>query len=471
MTIDGILTFIGILFAAWAIIPKIKKLQLSINTNKFISLSIILSVCAILYLQYYTFFESIGWALHIGIEYKWGISPNKMSFLVLFIPIGCALYLINNNSYSKKNILKIKNYIIETRKENDTGLACKLIEDNLEHIVESSENHENEYKPPADFILYDFLQERDALSYLVKYNYMLAILIQSYFKRFSFNFSESFHVEALSNKESFLYKEVFSKYQSSMYYIFNDDSYLNFILTNVDVANKLGVYKPIGDFLIDHLDDIYQKEESKRYDRQLRSDDVNKLKDSEIYIVIAFFDLLIKNSIRQGYNDHMWLLYYGYFSERIIRNIGEPILIPKNSSEWQSTYHFFIEEMINNIINWIKLCESSSDFNKLDCTEEVNIEKFSIDTLCAILKQVIHEHNEKIDSKMKVCFTESVFELVIFLRTKNSRYSKYLENALLNDIYGKKDTRSIEFYSTAIDDFDLPKYEYKDWEYLKKLIS
>src|SRR5699024_2654182 len=96
------------------------------------------------------------------------------------------------------------------------------------------------------------------------------------------------------------------------------------------------------------------QEEAKKEFSLLR-DDREKEGDTiwsfRIMVAICYFDIMVRQAIKQNIDDDMWMFYYRYFVSAIISNMQ--ILPFENSDQNKNSRNFdLIEEIFMRMMDW-----------------------------------------------------------------------------------------------------------------------
>jgi hypothetical protein len=436
-----------------------------------------------------------------------------------------VISLINDNY---ENIIKFKEC------ENDRGTFPKGIDpkgiDNLIREFKRKQNHDNELSPFRNLKirLTDKIKSIDLKSILNYFNYILCLIknynqdkelqadikirlsdynfiekivkynpyfglkvvtdkskrIDSFFQK---KFAHLYFKELMRNKNSVLYREIknttsFTLKSGNRYEIYKNNKIIYQVLFNSDTAYKTGVYKPIGDLTLELLD------EQHKIPNDYYNDYIDKLMpyssenlNDPIFMVVHFFDIMIREALYQGIKWHMWLYYYNEFVKRICKNYQ----LNKRSElnyEFPSVYSALLYEIFSNLISWIELIEKDTEEiqNELeseDCSHENdNIIKSSIICLNLCIGYILRTND--IPYTFKEYLLEMVFNLYFDLvLSDNELVNKYgivLEKCLLKT--SKMDTDSKETLKHILNSIDqipiIHKRNGRDkLEHIKKLLD
>lgn len=305
---------------------------------------------------------------------------------------------------------------------------------------------------------------------IVKYNPYFGLKIvtdERINDAFREEFAHLYFKELIRNNNSVIYREIqnsnFFTYESGYRYAISKNNRIIYqVLYKINNAYENSVYKPIGDITIDLLDEHSKKPDDyyNGYINRLMPYSSEKLSDP-LFMVIHFFDIMIREAIYQKINYHMWLFYYYSFVRKISKNYklnehSEP------KYEFPSVYSALLYEIFQNLINWIELIKRDTknvqkELKSLDCDDEGdNIIKSSIICLNSCIQDVLKA--EKISISFKIYLLNMVFKLYFDLVLNPKKivndYGKVLECCLVKTSSSDPECKNI--LKTAINSFDKP---------------
>lgn len=178
---------------------------------------------------------------------------------------------------------------------------------------------------------------------------------------YSSRFIDLYLTELLRNPGSILYVELANNQNligRNRYQIPQSNRLIYYLLSDASVAEKLGVYKPMGDFSLSELDRLGRDHSEDPYNLAMDNDFSEKEAwRSPIFITIRFFDIMVMEALFQGIEWHMWLYYFPRIVEKMVRNfkIVDPLTDPY--AEWPTRYSFLIYEIFSALRNWVESVE------------------------------------------------------------------------------------------------------------------
>lgn len=138
----------------------------------------------------------------------------------------------------------------------------------------------------------------------------------------------------------------------SFYVIDPENQIISFLFKDAKVAENLEVYRPIGEFAINCID------ENEAYRRFLNSKprDLDKAKkNDDLFLVCHFFDIMVRSSVREKIEWHMWLYYMNLILARIVKIIDVQAPGYDRDTEFPNYAHFIIYTIFRNLREWIEL--------------------------------------------------------------------------------------------------------------------
>ncbi|WP_128893345.1 hypothetical protein [Erythrobacter sp. HKB08] len=171
----------------------------------------------------------------------------------------------------------------------------------------------------------------------------------------SYEFSDRAFTFFISGIDAPLRQEIWENDSLGLcfYDIDSDNQIIAYLFTDSKKAEEREVYRPIGEFAFDSLED-------EKYLRLLNSKprDFDKMKRSDdLFLVIQFFDIMIRSSARDGIEWHMWLYYMNILTRRLVEIIDTDHPDYDENSEFPNFAHFLIYKIVSNLRDWIRLFE------------------------------------------------------------------------------------------------------------------
>ncbi|GAF68446.1 unnamed protein product, partial [marine sediment metagenome] len=337
-----------------------------------------------------------------------------------------------------------------------------LIDDNYHTIFHSGasdkENFSNKIKKE--------LLDRQFITYIANFKpyFGLRIIIDTELDFFIYEFADLYFEALLRNRDSALYREIENNQNLSRlhrYSIPEGNRIIYSFFSNISLAKDLEVYRPIGDGVIDMLNEQQKKEGDIYNEYQEGYIGERQTFDNPIFIGIRFFDIMILEGIYQKADWHMWLYYYSYFVDKICRNYKLD-KYSRPEAEFPSTYSYLLYEITSNLVDWIELIEDDTakvkqKLEHVDCSHENNnILKSSIICLVQCSHRILD--TDAIPYRFKQYLTDMMFKLYfkLALSTKKiaQEYGKVIACCISIQNYGKEDDAYRQLLIEYLGSFD-----------------
>ncbi len=134
MDLGSIITVAGLFIAVYAVIPRVRRLEISLRFGFFGWIVVAISVLTIIYLQFYQTFRVLGLTPGLSLS-RWAIDSSNASFIVLiFMSLTLFVYL-KLRRLTRTNIVKFREFVYELSREKKYTELFSLIERNLIPLV------------------------------------------------------------------------------------------------------------------------------------------------------------------------------------------------------------------------------------------------------------------------------------------------------------------------------------------------
>lgn len=395
---SGILTILGLVAAVFAIIPRERRLDLSIRISNLDWLIIAATLILVHYIIYFPVLKELGLAFELG-NWRYGFNEENTIYLIF---LGLGIFLIFRARVSKitrSNIDSANDLFEQLLLEEKYGELTTLTDKHINNIskIYKSESHLNRIakiiRPTESFSLYmgiekptyldNFLpNQRIWISSLIERNDEKKEIAENILRRlvnnvgfvrhlsisrpylgikiietdtyFTEDFVNNFICNLMENEASIYFYELegtqnlishnrygLSKNNKLLYYLFNE----------VKISENLGIYKPIGDKVCNLLD--YDKKLIARYNEPLGIYYESKRFKCPIDSSVHFFDIMILESMHQGIQWHMWLYYFPVFVEKLLNKL-DPSSEVDFYSEWPTPFHYILYHIVSAMIGWLE---------------------------------------------------------------------------------------------------------------------
>jgi len=416
MTISDLLTLIGILLAIIAFVSERTREYIFLKMSKTILWLILFSFLYIHFLLFYSWWSerfvclqkfdfedfplSSTWAyiISIGILFFfswkifWGNFPlSRKTKLLTYYK---KLLLKNDIAFLAELVEKyhLEEVIAYLKKRKE----IKVIEDTLPYL--HSKEYDKQYKKIikgrrliyGGVIYGNIILNETFLDYVANINpYIFAKVIQQLndIELKDDDFVNRYLKILMTNKNGNFFREIrnnqnlnaFEAYQIEverpiLYALFND----------VTVCSINQAWRGVGEPAI-----IEMQEEAKKEYSSLRESDREQDSDTiwtfRITIAIWYFDIMVRQSIVQKVNDHMWMFYYYHFVKAILANMKN-LPFPDSEMNRKSRNFDLIEMIFTKMMDWKDVIVKTKNTEQIksiyDCMGQCVYELAITDKLC-----------------------------------------------------------------------------------------
>jgi hypothetical protein len=418
VTLDGFLTFLTLIIAAYTIIPSVARLRLRLHIVAPLIISAI-GFCLVLYFEFFSLLalpcpKVIGSACrYLTISNESRISAGQAAFVVVICWLVLAWLAFSRIKLSARALPTLSNLATELAYESRYAELTKLLEPHIElldraatrkltiptlrdrlleldpanlpmhkHIERMTAGVPEFSKRPiwyramaltaarlarlmpdgrraedaANEVIRLLLQTPELTSFIALSRPYFGIQLLSCSTRGVHDFCDDYLRVMISNSRSILYAEIKQNQNISSkegYWFPEHNRLFHFLFKDAKTAERLGVWKPVGEYLISAL----RRENDPAYARFLNepadSFDEEKWADST-FVAIRFFDLMVTAAEYQGIQWHMWLYYFPHFIEGLLKiydSSGDNIDL---SDEWPTRAAYLIHELFSALTGWIE---------------------------------------------------------------------------------------------------------------------
>jgi hypothetical protein len=194
---------------------------------------------------------------------------------------------------------------------------------------------------------------------------------------------------------------------------------LRFFFADAAIADKNGLDRAIGEAVCRRLD-----EDSKLVEKlngPLGSYyEVGKFR-CPINSGITLFEIMVHEGIHQGLQGHMWLHYFGHFTDKILKQMSVPPVEPEHQ-EWPTPFHYLLYRLVSVATEWVEQCARIDD-SEIPVETRISdgfdphfISKEATKALGSMLADIIP--SEKLSTSFKVYILEVAIRRYINLKEK-----------------------------------------------------
>jgi len=215
----------------------------------------------------------------------------------------------------------------------------------------------------AKSILNILFRSKELMGYIVSFRPYASIAILKIDSHQRFEFSDEILRKMMSDSGSVLFEElktIQTLDQNEGYSIGGGSEFLTFYFSDMSVAKKFGVWKPVGDHLLRRLRDDVETEYSLSLRRRPDFFEGEKWSDP-IYVGLQFFDLMVRRAAFQDINWHMWLYYTPLLVDRLERHFDTSGPGINEEDEFPILAAELIYECIDRLGSWIEMVKVLPD--------------------------------------------------------------------------------------------------------------
>lgn len=400
MTSEMLVTAFSLAIAAYALVSPERRLDLRIRLGLADWTVIVLGVLGVHYLFFAPALRKVGLVPNVDAS-NWGLTRDSLAYLVLALTTVFALVRIATARLRRRgagSFQRLTSRLLHARKYPELAY---LLERHLPQLVRIQENRylaprlrkalapgpslplmlglTAERKPRpwhrAGSALARVLPEYEgtqttaelALNQILLSDHFVVDLARSHpylgleVLETSLPQVEEFQTKwlkaLLDDRDSILYFEIKQNQwlaSSGRYQYPATNRLLHHYFADVHTAERLGVWKPLGDYMIDRLDLRFREGPA---DDRLNQDlgdfaDDGRWRNSEC-AVLSLFEYMVSEALFQNIPWHMWLYYLPHFADSIERNLQPGPGVDVNG-EWPTPYHYLLYCMVSMLRDWIE---------------------------------------------------------------------------------------------------------------------
>jgi hypothetical protein len=270
-----------------------------------------------------------------GLPYIFNVVSIILSLcLVLFV---IYLLIFRKTIYLNKSLYQKLTESFNNNNFEDTILYLKII------LTSLSKSKNVELKQKFESKIEEIFSVEEFVQFLCKNDQSFALeLFKSHYPSNKELFWTHYGKALIQTKGSILYREFHEEFRGK-------PEFTDYLLNNVKISQRLNIWKPIGEAIIDEIDNNRRKEidmdnfyNYKYYETRY---------NSPIYIGTMFFKKMVDNALANKVNWHMWLFYFDHIVDHICENISYP---EKGSGEFWNMYEYYVYEIFSTYSSWIE---------------------------------------------------------------------------------------------------------------------
>lgn len=416
MTPDGFLTFLALIVAVYTVATPVVKLRIRLEIRLLQIAAAISAVGLTLYLEFFdalkqpclsalgracewltlpadnsftskdaAFLVVLGWMLSAWLIHSLSkLGPSSLPVLSKLVDellveeryaellklVEPHLPLINQVSRRKLGLQRLHDWLAALTGKGPIEYFIKKLDDIKKHgrrqmpaglarvighahiIVPSLQKREKH----AQDILRSIYRADEARRFMVKQRPYAAIPLLRLERYERFEFSDRFFGDLIADAGSALYLEIreqqTTRYQLQVFPEHN--RLLHFLFSDAENAKTLGVWKPIGEYLLRRLDPAvdpdyvaYLNGPATHFEQEWWSDST--------HVGIQFFRLMVGAAAHQGVKWHMWLYYLPRILKKLEENYDTSNPLVDTTAEFPTRAARLIYEIVDALGDFVKL--------------------------------------------------------------------------------------------------------------------
>jgi len=449
---SGILTVLGLAVAVYAIIPREKRLDLGLRISTTDWLVIGSTLVVVHYIIYFPVLKEMGLAFDLGC-WRYGFNEKNTIYLI-FLGLGAFIILrAKAAKVNRTNISSANELFEELILEKKYGELALLTEQHIQEItkVKNSDSFRNQLANkirPENY--FDIHFENKKPGYLDRHfpellewissriekedsrpevatniirrlvhNYgfvrhlsisrpYLGITIIEINTGFTEDFLKNYVCSLLEHEGSVYYYELEHTQNltsNNRYYLSKTNRLLHYLFKDINVSEKLAIYKPVGDKVCEYID--YDDKLIARYNEPLGTYYESQRFKCPIDSSIHFFEIMIIESMHQGIHWHMWLYYLATFVNKILVKLN-PSSDVDLFSEWPTPFHYILYHIVSVMLDWL---------DEYSCVDDKSQLQMENENLC---------HNNGSIPKSTALALGNVVFMIVFSSSVSNRFKTYI---------------------------------------------
>lgn len=436
MSPETLITILSFAVAIYALLPLERVLDLKVKLAWYDAVVVLLAMVFVLYILYQPVLQELGWTFELG-PWRWGFDASLTTFTIIVFALAWVVARLRFGGLRRQRIQSFSRLATDLLYKRKSGELAELIKRYLPQLMKIYENRYRRVRlrlwltPPTwvtlaqrtsqaddwpkvirssarllSRLLPTFERSRDSARetvhrILLSDNFVetvataypyLAIDVLKYDVRESAGFQEKWFRFVLDDPNSVIFAEI-SRNQSMQMGSYHRYQYnpqnrcLFFYFGDVRNAERLALYKSIGEYLCVEYGRRRRNPESDRFNQPLDRYNDSDIWNCPAYAVIRLFDYMVSESLYQGIPWHMWLHYLPIFADKIVVNI-----CPRDDvdlkSEFPTPYHYQLYEIIDVLCKWIASAQDMPEY-KSEGDRERAIPMQSVVALCRVMNTIL----------------------------------------------------------------------------------
>jgi len=318
MTIDGFLTFVGLVLALLALASDATRQRLLLHRRS-LGLATAVALPAVLYLQFFDVLarpclaQAACGGLILGGRGRPG--ADDVAYIVVLAWLVFIAWRLWRRRLRPRHLPQLSGLLTALAEERRYSELCRIAGPELDMVadvasggIERASAGEVEAAQAIQRLMH---QREDLVRFIALERPPLAVGMMRRRHTLVFDFADEVLTVLVSTPGSPLYAEVAANQNTAGpgYHYPEHNTYLHFLLADATTARDLGAWQPVMEAVIDRLREARASGYAAFLNGPVgRFADVGRWKD-QTFVGIRFLDLMVSAALVQGIRDHMWLFY------------------------------------------------------------------------------------------------------------------------------------------------------------------
>ncbi|GAA0195376.1 hypothetical protein QOZ96_000038 [Brevundimonas nasdae] len=427
MSIDGLVTFVGLVVALFALATDSRRKALLLRRGVTLTLTVVFGA-AVLYLELFSVWApECGWeaevcrVLVLDGDKPW-ITPQQAAFVLVLVWLGLVLLNLQGKALGTRHLPRLLALATALAEEKRFSELNRVIQPHLGLIagVSSGALTASDAQKQAATALERLLyRQRGFVQFIAMERPKTAVEMMAVEGQIVFEFAEQILRTLAENTDSPLFTEVYENQNTvNVGYDFPDhNTYLSFLFGDARQAERLGAWEPVMEaalvYLAEAKDGAYQTYLSGTADRFQNEE---RWRD-RTFVAIRYLDLMVGAAMRQGVHWHMWLFYTTHLTKSLLELYVDPRKDEEVFDEWPTRNAYLLSSIFGALTDWIEAIDrlpADSPHLVLQSnravTQNGNIPKSAIIALGDCLRQVLLA--DAVSDRFKRNLSEIVFRCI-----------------------------------------------------------
>ncbi|QTC88416.1 hypothetical protein [Brevundimonas pondensis] len=406
MSIDGLVTFVGLVVALFALATDARRKALLLRRGVTVTLTILFGA-AVLYLELFSVWApECGWraevcrVLVLDGDKPW-ITPQQAAFVLVLAWLALVLLNLQRKALGARHLprlLALATALVEEKRFSELNRVTQPHLGLIAHVGSGALTASKAQKQAATGLQRLLYRRRDFIQFIAMERPKTAVEMMAVESHIVFEFADQILRSLAEHSDSPLFTEVYDNQNVFITgYVFPEhNTYLSFLFADARQAERLGAWEPVMEAALAHLAEAkggayqaYLNGAADRFQEEERWRD-------RTFVAIRFLDLMVDAAMRQGIEWHMWLYYTPHLTKSLLGLYVDPRKDEEVFDEWPTRNAYLLYAIFGALTDWVEaIAHLPADSPHLvlestaASTENGNIPKSAIIALGDCLRQVL----------------------------------------------------------------------------------